>query len=536
MKQTLYYNGSILTMEQALYAPAILIQDGRIAALGTPEQLLSCAEAGENVEKIDLQGTCLMPSFIDAHSHFSGYAMSLLQIPLEEASDFDDIRERIQNYIARNEISEGQWVIAKGYDHNNLTEKRHPSLALLDMAAPHNPLVLQHQSSHMGVFNSCALKLLGVTPGTPDPAGGLIQKENGQLTGYMEENAFIQYFQELPTPSMEEMLNACHTAQERYASNGITTVQEGMFTSQLLPFYEYLLRTESLKLDLAAYADAAHISELEHALPWHTDRYNRHLKLGGMKIFLDGSPQGRTAWMRDPYEPSSDCSANSSAASSDYFGYPTLSDEQVENFVRLAQSKKMQLLAHCNGDAAAAQYLNAWKNAGGSQSLRPVIIHAQLIGTDQLEEVKRLGLIPSFFTAHTYYWGDVHIRNFGFSRASHISPAASAQKLGIPFTFHQDAPVIEPDMLETIWCAVNRITKSGVLLKEEAISVMDALKAVTVNAAFQYFEENSKGSLAPGKLADFVILSGDPLHVPKEELNDIQVLATFKEGACIYRR
>lgn len=587
MKQTLFYNGTILTMDrETKYAPALLVQDGRIAALGEADRLRSLAKAArahtapesahpaasgtaalskpdpdffdretDFLEQIDLENACLMPSFLDAHSHFSGYAMSLLQIPLEEAASFAEIRERITAYIDRNRIPAGQWVIAKGYDHNHLAEKRHPSLALLDSAAPDNPLVLQHQSSHMGVFNSCGLKVLGITPETPSPSGGLIQVADGKLTGYLEENAFIQYFQKLPTPSMSEMLEVYLTAQDRYASYGITTVQEGMFVDQLLPFYQYLLQTNSLKLDLAAYVDARQIDRLEHALPWRTDRYCRHLKLGGLKIFLDGSPQGRTAWMREPY-----------AGTPDYTGYPALSDEQVLAFVRLAVSKKLQLLAHCNGDAAAAQYLNAIacatqapgpngavKNPGtlrdsfcpgqmpafgpllpAIKALRPVIVHAQLLGTDQLDAVRQAGLIPSFFAAHVYHWGDVHLKNFGYARASHLSPAASAQKHGIPFTFHQDAPVIEPDMLETVWCAANRLTKAGVSLREEAISTEDALRAVTANAAYQYFEEQTKGTLAPGKLADLCILSQNPLDVPKEALRDIRVLATFKEGSCIY--
>lgn len=521
MKQTLFYNGTILTMEAELYAPALLVKDGRIAALGTADELL--AQAGKTVQMVDLQEACLMPAFIDAHSHFSGYAMSLLQIPLEEAADFSEIKERIQNHIVRNKIPAGKWIVAKGYDHNNLAEKRHPSLSVLDEAAPHNPLVLQHQSSHMGVFNSAALKLLGITPDTPSPSGGRIQVKGGKLTGYLEENAFIQYQQQIPTPSMQEMLDAYKTAQTRYASYGITTVQEGMFVDQLLPFYEYLLQSESLKLDLIAYADARQIDRLEHALPWHTDSYYRHLKLGGMKIFLDGSPQGRTAWMRSPY-----------ADSPGYCGYPTLTDEQVSGFVRLSAAKRMQLLAHCNGDAAAAQYLSAISGFSEAMSvLRPVMIHAQLLGTDQLETVKELGVIPSFFTAHTYHWGNVHLQNFGTSRASHISPAASALRHGIVFTFHQDSPVIEPDMLETVWCAVNRMTKKGALLDAEAIPVLEALKAVTLNAAYQYFEEATKGSLAVGKLADLVILSDDPLRIPKEALRDIRILATYKEGLLL---
>lgn len=170
------------------------------------------------------------------------------------------------------------------------------------------------------------------------------------------------------------------------------------------------------------------------------------------------------------------------------------------------------------------------------KTLRPVMIHAQLLGADQIPEAASLGILASFFVAHVYHWGDVHIRNFGFDRASKISPAASALRAGFPFTFHQDSPVIPPDMLETVWCAVNRRTEEGILLGgEECISPLEALKAVTIHAAYQYHEENEKGSLHAGKTADFVILDRDPLKTAVSELRYIKVLETIKEGVTVFR-
>ena len=206
-----------------------------------------------------------------------------------------------------------------------------------------------------------------------------------------------------------------------------------------------------------------------------------------------------------------------------------------------AGAEGMQLLAHCNGDAACAQYLAVLEAAAREgvdlAAMRPVVIHAQLLGRDQLPAVKRLGAIPSFFVAHVYHWGDIHRENLGPGRADRISPAGSAAELGIPFTFHTDAPVIPPDILETVWCAVNRTARSGRRLgPEERVDVRTALKAVTANAAFQYFEERDKGTLTPGKRADMVVLDRDPLAVPPEELRAIQVLETWKDGVPIFRR
>ncbi len=207
----------------------------------------------------------------------------------------------------------------------------------------------------------------------------------------------------------------------------------------------------------------------------------------------------------------------------------------------MACLRHTQLLCHCNGDGAAEQFLRCLARVEQKHpemaQLRPVIIHGQLLAPDQLPRVKELGAVVSFFVAHVYHWGDVHLHNFGPERANRISPAHSALTLGIPFTFHQDAPVIQPDMLETLWCAVNRRTQAGIHLgPEEEISVLDALRAVTTSAAFQYFREQEIGALVPGMSADFVVLDRDPLTVSKEDLREIQVMAACKGGNWVYTK
>ena len=165
------------------------------------------------------------------------------------------------------------------------------------------------------------------------------------------------------------------------------------------------------------------------------------------------------------------------------------------------------------------------------------MIHAQTVREDQLDKMNEINMIPSFFIAHTYYWGDVHIKNLGKERAYKISPAKSALDKNIPYTFHQDTPVILPNMLETVWCAVNRITKDGIVLGDfEKITPLDALKGVTINAAMQYFEDDKKGSLKPGKLADLIILDKNPLKVNPLKIKDIAVLETIKEGKTLYKK
>ncbi len=550
MKQyTLYYGGTILTMEKDLYAEALLVKNGRIEALGGFEDVKnllprtgslsrtdisrpdSYSSADSLIKFVDLKGYTLMPSFIDAHSHFSGYAFSLLQISLEHAESASEIQAAIKDYIARNHPEPGTWLTARGYDHNRIKEQRHLTLSELDQAAPDYPLVIQHQSGHLGIFNSLALKQLGVTPQTPVPEGGRIQVQDGKLTGYMEESAFLHYSGFVPGPDPEKLLAAIQAAGKCYASYGITTAQDGMVMDSMIPLYSAMVENRLLNLDLIAYAGVGQSQQFMTAFSDCIRKYRNHFKIGGYKIFLDGSPQGRTAWLKEAYLPGPDGTPG-------YCGYNTLSDKAVLEAVRLSIDSGLQLLAHCNGDAACEQYLQAWDHAIKEKtSLRPVIVHAQLIDLEQLPRVKHLGLLPSFFTAHTYHWGDTHIRNLGPERASRISPAASALKEDILFTFHQDSPVIQPDMMETVWCAVNRRTRNGVLLgAEERISTLEALKAVTIHSAYQYFEENEKGSLAPGKRADLVILDANPLTTAPESLRQIKVLATIKDGTVIYRK
>lgn len=528
MKEKLYFNGDILTLEEELYVDAILVKDNKIYRVGTKEE---CEKyAGDNVELIDLQGKTLMPSFIDAHSHFSGYAMSFTQVDLSEATSFEEIKVSIENFIKKNNVPTGKWIQADGYDQNFLKEKLHPTLDMLDEISPNNPIVCKHKSGHMGVFNSLGLKELGITIDTPNPNGGIIEKKNGKLTGYVEESAYISYIQQLPILSNEEFVGNLVKAQNAYASYGITTAQEGFVVPQLAPIFQYLIQTKMMNIDLIGFMDISRADELKEKFSNCLKKYDNHVKMGGYKTFSDGSPQGLTAWMRTPYL----------GSKKDYYAYGTQTDEQLEAKLELALKENMQILVHCNGDAACEQYINQYaiakEKTKSINDIRPVIIHSQLLDRDQLDKVKRLKMIPSFFVAHVYHWGDIHIKNFGLERASRISLAKDALDKEILFTFHQDSPVIEPNMLETIWCAVNRITKNGVLLgADERISPLEALKAVTKNAAYQYFEEDIKGTLKEGKLADLVILDKNILKVNPREINKIKILETIKEGQIVFK-
>lgn len=518
----IFYNGDFITLEKDM-VEAIMIEDGLIRKVGSERDVF--AGDLEGIEIVDLQGKTMMPAFLDAHSHFTGVANNLLKVDLGECISFDEIIDRLVSFKKDNNVLDGEWIVACNYDHNNLKEKTHPRKEFLDKACPNNPVLLQHKSGHMGVLNSKGLDILGINFNTSDIEGGTIERVDGEVTGYLEEKAFINYQMKVPMPSFEALLEAYEKAQEIYLKNGITTIQEGMTYPEMIPLYKELLNKNILKLDLISYVDINNRDLFFSNFKEHVKKYSNNFKIGGYKIFLDGSPQGRTAWMRNPY-----------VGSRDYFGVSTMSDEAVENAIKVAYDDDLQILAHCNGDRACEQYIEAISKNKKSSNIRPVMIHAQLLGLDQIKYLKQLNIIPSFFIAHTYYWGDTHIENFGYERAKNISPVASVLKEGIKYTFHQDSPVISPNMFETIWCAVSRKTKSGKQLSEdEKISVLDAIKGVTINVSYQYFEEDKKGSIKEGKYANLIIVDRNPLKVAIDDIKDIKVLETIKEGVTLFK-
>lgn len=536
-------------MEKKLLAEAVLVEDGRIQLVGS--EALVFDSRSEDAQLIHLHGHTLMPAFMDGHSHLTALASTLNLVALEGTHSFEEICERIITYIKerygrsddgetrKSGISQSPvWVIGFGYDHNFLKERMHPDAAVLDrvneaLAASgfdgDYAIVIGHTSGHMGVANSRALSLLGLNRETPDPKGGKIGRwPDGRPNGYLEETAFTELTSGMSRPDQAQMMKNLSAAEEIYLSHGITTIQDGLTKAPEWDMLKMMADHEAFKADVVAYVDIKDNARIMDENPEYVGKYKNHLKIGGYKLFLDGSPQGRTAWMQEPY-----------LNSGDYKGYPIYSDQQVETYVKKSADEGRQLIVHCNGDAAAQQLIDACEHvaAHGGRLDRPVMIHAQLVQEKQLEKMARLGMIASFFVAHTYYWGDIHLKNFGNERAEKISPVRTAQSLEVTTTFHQDTPVLPPDMIDTLWCVLNRVTKEGCLLDpNERPDMVDALSCITDQCAYQYFEENEKGSIAAGKLADFVILSENPLEVEPEAVKSIQVLETIKGGVTVWKK
>ena len=321
-------------------------------------------------------------------------------------------------------------------------------------------------------------------------------------------------------------------AAEDYLRHGITTAQEGAADPTTVPGLVAAARTGGIGLDVVVYPVVQTGTAVYEANPEFDRDYVGRLRLGGYKMILDGSPQARSAWMSEPYAaiPGDECPG---------CAYPIHSPEQVEDFVRQVAAQGRQLIVHCNGDPAAELWVSTVERVGAEmpacREARPVIIHAQTVRDDQLDRMAPLGMIASIFSVHTWFWGDVHLRNFGPERGHRISPARSALDRGIRVTLHQDSPVTPPDMILTIWAAVNRISRTGQEIgPEQRISTWEALRSVTADAAYQYGEEDSKGLIREGMRADLVIMSDDPLATAPQDLRDLEVLTTIKDGVVVY--
>ncbi|MFN7165253.1 MAG: amidohydrolase [Hyphomonas sp.] len=533
---TLFVNAEVITVDAAQpSAEAVAIRGGRILAVGSKAEVTKAAGRGAAVR--DLGGATLVPGFIDAHGHLAimaqTAAMANLQPPpAGQVSSIGDLQETLRAWRAT--YPQAPWIVGFGYDDTLLAEQRHPDRHDLDAVAADVPVLLVHTSAHFVTCNTACLTLAGLTAETPDPPGGVIRRETGGApNGVFEETALYLVMKHLPAPGQDMRIAGMAAIQDVYARNGITTVQDGASTPQQIEDMRKLAAQGGFYLDVVAYQhfpDGSALGEDFATSP----SYDRHFRVGGIKLVLDGSVQGKTAWLTKPYH------IPPAGQESGYSGYGSYNDQSVESLLAEAHARGVHVIAHVNGDRAIDQLLAAEASVLAEhpqEGLRTVAIHAQTAREDQLDRMAELGIIPSFFASHPYFWGDWHRdQALGPERAARISPLVSARARGLDYTMHTDSPIVPPDMLNLIWVAVNRETRTGQILGEgERAEPLDALRAVTLSAARQYSEEADKGSVTPGKRADFAVLSANPLTVDASAIRDITVLETIKDGETVYR-
>ncbi|MQP76545.1 amidohydrolase family protein [Stenotrophomonas sp. MYb238] len=538
---TLYTGGPIVTMDDRQpQAEAVVVRDGDIAFVGTRADALSFSPGARQV---DLQGRTLVPGFIDSHGHVSGVGLQALSANLLPAPDGDGnaipaLQDIMRRFRAAATLPGGYRVlIGFGYDDSQLAEKRHPTRTELDAIATDIPVILMHQSGHLGAYNSKALEQAGINVDTPDPEGGVIRREPGSRVpdGVLEESAHTLALARLmPALSIEQAMAMLEAGQALYMKHGYTTAQDGKTDAGTLAMLPMAGKAGRLKIDVVAYPDIqVALDSPAMRGPYYGPDYIDHFRIGGVKISLDGSPQGKTAWLSQPYYKAP------AGEKAEYAGYPAYSDAQADALIGKAWGNGWQVLAHANGDAAIDQFIRAVAAAEAAhpdKRLLPVLIHGQTLRRDQVGELRRLGIFPSLFPMHTYYWGDWHRDSvLGPKRAENISPTRWVLDAGMVFTSHHDAPVVFPDAMRVLDATVNRTTRSGrVLGPAQRVTQEQALKSITLWAARQYAEEARKGSIETGKRADLVVLSDNPLTIAPANLHTIQVLRTIKDGNVVY--
>lgn len=540
---TVYYNGNIITMEgdKPQMVEALVTQAGKIAYVGSLDNAQS---KYSNAAQVDLKNQTLLPGFIDPHSHFGMVSNTVGQAnlnppPVGKIDSIDKMLQVLKAYKKDNNIADGEWIFGWGYDETQLAEDRHPTKDEIDSVLPNNPVYLQHTSGHMGVANSEALAEMDITADSKAPEGGNIARVKGsnEPNGLVQETAmypFVRNLLEVLAPKQAEFFDQ---TQDYYAKNGVTTAQDGSTTRDAIKFFQSQADAGKLKIDLVSLAGVSDLDEnlADKDFRWKT--YQNGFKVQGTKIIADGSPQGKTAYFTQPYlTPVPDCKK-------DCRGLPSVSQDELNEMFAKAYARDNQLFIHNNGDGATDMIIKAHEYAvkktgqAADKDRRTVPIHAQFARPDQLQSFKKYNMLPSFFTNHAYFWGDVHVKNLGEKRANFSSPIATADKMGLIYTNHSDDTVTPVDPMFTVWSAVNRTSRLGKIIgKDERASPYQALKAITSNAAYEYYEEDNKGTLTSGKLADLVILDANPLTVNPTSLKDINVVQTIKEGKTIYQR
>ena len=503
--ETIYHGGDIVTVdEKNPTAEALAVKDGKIIAVGKKDDVLKLK--GDATKVIDLGGKSLVPGFLDGHSHF----INCLQVsrqancfapPAGPGKSIAEIIAALKRCQQQFKTPKGEFIVGYGYDGDAISDGRELTAADLDEAFPDNPVFVQHVSLHGAVCNSAALARFKVTKDTPTPQGGIIvRKANStEPAGLLMEAAWIPIFSNLPKPSEEELLKRFQEGQQIYAAAGITTAQEGATAAADVALMQKAAAKGLLFIDVAAYPFITEAKAVFKTNPPETfGKYTNRLKLAGIKITTDGSPQGRTAFFTTPYL------TGGPGGEKDWRGEPLFPKAQLQEMVAFVYSNNVQLIIHCNGDAAIDMFLDAHLGAikDRQADLRTTVIHSQFVRKDQLEKYVDYKIMPSFFTEHCYYFADTHLKNRGREQTDFLSPIRTALRMGIRCQNHTDFNVSPIDQMFVLWTAVNRLSRGGeVIGPDERITPLQALKAITLDSAYMYKEEKTKGSLEVGKLA-----------------------------------
>jgi predicted amidohydrolase YtcJ len=539
--ERIYFGGELVTMDPARpSAEALAVKDGKIVAVGTRAEVEGAWRAA-GTELVDLGGKALLPGFIDPHSHYFSSLTVANQVnvyapPAGPGKDPKSIVAELVKFRDERKIPKGEIIQAYGYDENVMPGGVGLTRDDLDKDFPDNPVLVGHVSMHGAVLNSAAMAKWNITAETETPPGGVIVRKSGsnEPAGLLMEMAYMPIFSNLPKPSREQEVEWTRAGQMLYAAAGITTAHEGATHAAELAVMQRAAKAGAHVIDVIAYP---FITELDAVLAetplerW--GKYDHGLKIGGVKITGDGSPQGKTAFFTTPYL------AGGPAGEQDWRGEPTFPAETLREMVAKVYALGVPLNYHANGDGAIDLLLAVHEAAAKDDPTRDrhvTVIHSQFARRDQLEKYARYHFTPSLYTLHTFYFAEAHTANRGPEQAAYMSPMRDAIDLGLHPTNHTDFVVAPLDQMFVLWSAVNRVSRAGAVIGPgQRVTPLEGLAAMTIDVARQYGEEDSKGSLTVGKRADLVVLDRNPLRVDPTAIKDIRVLETIKDGRTIWR-
>ena len=540
---SIWSGGPILTMnDKAMRAEAVAVANGKILAVGRRSEVMKLR--GPATQLVDLKGRTLVPGFVDAHGHvvvggLQALSANLLAPPDGKVRDIASLQQTLRDWVQKNAaaVEKAKIIIGFGYDNAQLAELRHPTKEELDAVSQDIPVLVIHQSSHLATANSAMLKAMGYDANSKDPAGGVIQRKPGtnEPNGTLEETAFFAGMPGVLGRIGPEGLKVfAREGAKLWARFGYTTAQEGRSIPPIADLMKQVAAEGGFAIDVATYPDV--LVDRAYIKANQSGAYTNRFRVAGAKLTIDGSPQGFTAWRDQPYyKPVGNYPPG-------YSGYAAASAEQVMSAVQWAAENGLQIITHANGERASDLLIAAHRAAQAripdGKALRPVLIHGQFLREDQLDSYKALGVIPSLFPMHTFYWGDWHLdHTVGPQAGMNISPTGWARKRGMIFSSHHDAPVAFPDSMRVLDATVTRRARGSgrIVGPDQRVDVITALKAMTIWPAYHHFEEKTKGSLEVGKLADFAILSKDPTAVEATTIAEIKVTETVKEGKTIFR-
>ena len=523
--------GKIVTVDvDESIAEAVAVKYGRIITVGSDSEVERVI--GGDTKVIDLGGRTVIPGLIDSHCHMMMVGVQReMNVDLSEEAGVHSISDLVERLKAKTEVTpKSEWVTGYQEDDSKLAEKRHPTRWELDKASTEHPIMISTVGGHFSMANSLAFEMANVTKNTPDPVGGKFDRdpETGELTGGLHEKAIGLVQPGGPSePTREQSYEGAKRILQECTEVGLTCIYDTVGKSQIRAALD-LKNSGELPIRVRMDISVDLFSELDR-LGIYRGMGDDWVRICGLKFFFDGAISARTAAVTEPYlnKPS-------------FYGVMATTKEIATKTITDAYAEGYRISAHANGDAAIIMYLDIMEKVQAKyprEDHRNRDIHCTVINPELVERIRKLKILPTIFGPYVYYHGDKLLPAFGEERLERMFAARSFLDAGVKIAAHSDHPCAPFPPLMALHGLVNRTTRGGKPIgRSQKVSVMEALKLYTVNAAYQQFDEDKLGSIEEGKLADMVVLGRDILTVPTEEIIDIPVEMTIIDGKIVYQR